>query len=463
MFRSFLETGLPLSDPHAGRLADEGNVPTSLGGGANQKSLKVLIDAYNRDLEHGTGISTYSRLLARALTELGHQTNWLFARETPKGADPLTGEVSFYDRPPVRSRIGSLLHTAKMLGGGAFGSSKVPASPVRQGGTVIIDPERPNEVNAYNAPGLYERAHYKHTVRGSFIQVAMRHRMDVFHLTAPLPVRMKGVRTVATIHDLIPLRLPYTTLDNKREIVRRLRTTVEMADRIITVSESSKNDIVNILQVDPAKISVTYQTTDLQPFRPSERNSLPRVLARYGLEFRRFALFVSAIEPKKNLRRLIEAFLEIDSPMPLVVVGKKAWMWEREIGDIESIFGPRALRRLRFLGYVPRADLRYLYAGANFLAFPSLYEGFGLPPLEAMQFGCPVLTSNVSSLPEICGEAALYVDPFDREDIREKIDRMISEPELRQWLIDAGKEQVQKFSFDRYVHRLGEAYSSLVK
>ena len=266
---------------------------------------------------------------------------------------------------------------------------------------------------------------------------------------------------MVTIHDLIPIRLPYTTLDNKREIIGRLRKSVEQASLVITVSEASKADIVNILHVDPDKVAVTYQTTDLKPFRPSERNALPRVLSRYGLEHRRFALFVSAIEPKKNLRRLIEAFLEVDTPMPLVIAGKKAWMWEREIGNIEATFGPRALRRLRFLGYVPRADLRYLYSGAAFLAFPSLYEGFGLPPLEAMQFGCPVLTSNVSSLPEICGEAALYVDPFDRDDIREKLERLVNEPELRKWLSEAGKTQAENYSFDRYVTRLGEAYDKL--
>jgi glycosyltransferase involved in cell wall biosynthesis len=454
---------LALSDPRIDTLSEAGGAQTSVRSTPTQPSLKVLIDAYNRDLEYGTGISTYSRELARALSALGHQTHWLFARTTPKHADPLTGEVSFFDRPPVRSRLGTVLHTVKMKAGGIFGSTKIPAFPVREGGTVIVDPERPHESNAYNASGLYERAHHKHTMRGSFIQVSIRDRVDVFHLTAPLPVRMKSVKTVATIHDLIPLRLPYTTLDNKREIVRRLRTTVKLADHIITVSESSKTDIVNILDVDPDKISVTYQATDLQPFRPSERNTLPRVLARFGLEYRRFALFVSAIEPKKNLRRLIEAFLEVDSPIPLVIVGKRAWMWEREIGDLEAVFGTRALRRLRFLGYVPRSDLRYLYAGANFFAFPSLYEGFGLPPLEAMQFGCPVLTSNVSSLPEICGEAALYVDPFDRDDIREKIERMLGEAELRQWLIDAGKEQAQRFSFDRYVERLGAAYSKIAR
>jgi glycosyltransferase involved in cell wall biosynthesis len=456
---------LALSDPHTSSGSPAPDTSTTATGATQPvRSLRILIDAYNRDLEHGTGISTYSRQLARALTALGHKTHWLFARETPKGADALTGEVTFFDRPAPLSRVGRVTHLLKRVSQGFFGSTRIDAQLIRDGGTVVIDPERPHEANAYNASGLYERAHYKHLLRGKFTGVSLHDPMDVFHLTAPLPVKVKSnktIKTVATIHDLIPLRLPYTTLDNKREIIRRLRTTVELADQIITVSESSKNDIVNILGVDPDRISVTYQTSDLAPFRPSEHSALPRVLSRYGLEHKRYALFVSAIEPKKNLRRLIEAFLEVDSPLPLVIVGKKAWMWENEIGNIETVFGARALRRLRFLGYVPRVDLRYLYAGANFLAFPSLYEGFGLPALEAMQFGCPVLTSNISSLPEICGEAALYVDPFDRDDMREKIERMLNEPELRTWLTEAGREQAGKFTFDAYVQRLGAAYGKL--
>jgi glycosyltransferase involved in cell wall biosynthesis len=428
------------------------------------RKLKILLDGFNRDLEHGTGIATYSRMLAQALQALGHETHWLFARSTPGGADALTEEVAFFDNGPDSSPPGTRLsRLMKRLRrkGQDFLHTSIDAHPIHEGGAVIRDPDRPYEPNAFNASELYHRAYHRHLRGAPFTAVNLKTKMDVFHLTAPLAVRVKNTHTVCTIHDLIPIRLPYTTTDNKHEIIRRLRSCAEHADLVFTVSESSKTDIVNILDVDPAKIAVTYQASDLQPFRPSERNGLPRVLARYGLEFQRFALFVSAIEPKKNLRRLIEAFLEVDTAMPLVIVGKRAWMWEKEIGNIEATFGPRALRRLRFLGYVPRNDLRYLYSGAAFLAFPSLYEGFGLPALEAMQFGCPVLTSNVSSLPEICGEAALYVEPFDRDDLREKLDRMVGEPDLRKWLSEAAKAQAALFSFDRYVTRLGEAYARL--
>lgn len=427
---------------------------------AAARPLSVLIDALNRDLETGTGISTYSRQLSRALKRLGHSTSWLFGRPVRLGQDVLTPEVLFHDRPAPDSRLGRMMtlatHWRHSLVGGEIVPERVQTSDI-----VIRDPDRPFEKDAYNASRLYSLAHHRHMATGRFTTVKAPKDVDVLHLSSALPLRMKNVRTVVTIHDLIPIRLPYTTLDNKREIIRRLRTCVEQADLVVTVSEASKADICTYLGAPPEKVEVTYQCSDMEPFRPSERHLLPRVLRRYGLDVQRYALFVSAIEPKKNLRRLIEAFLETDSGLPLVVVGKKAWMWEREIGELEATVGAKAMRRLRFLGYVPRADLRYIYAGAMFLTFPSLYEGFGLPPLEAMMSGCPVLASNTASLPEVCGEAALYVDPFDRDDMREKIERIINEPQLRDWLSKAGRARAESFSFDRYVERLGRAYKRL--
>lgn len=429
--------------------------------GRSRPSHRVLLDAHNRDLEQGTGISTYSRLLGEALTALGHEPSWLFARAAPRNADDLTREVAFFDlRDPPVGRIGAVVRAVGQMAGGLLPGA-VEARYMPASSTVIRDPLRPYEPRAYNAERVYDRAHQRHALRGEFLPLKIDRPVDILHLTAPLPIRMRGVRTVCTIHDLIPIRLPYTTLDNKREFIRRLRKSVAYSDLILTVSESSRNDIISVLGADPDKVAVTYQSSDLKPFRASERSALPRVLARYGLEPQRFILFVSAIEPKKNLRRVIDAYLEIDTNIPLVIAGKRAWMWQREIGDLEGAVGSKMMRRLRFLGYVPRNDLRYLYSGAQFLAFPSLYEGFGLPALEAMMFGCPVLTSNVSSLPEICGDAAIYVDPFDPDDIREKMDRLLQERDLRAWLSQAGLQQAQTFTFDRYVERLAAAYAKL--
>jgi glycosyltransferase involved in cell wall biosynthesis len=311
-------------------------------------------------------------------------------------------------------------------------------------------------------PRLYGTAIARHLVRRSFTTVRLPEAVDIFHLTAPLPVRIKNAgATILTLHDLIPLRLPYTTLDNRREILRRFQTAAQQADLILTVSESTKRDIVALLKIPPERIRVTYQTTDIQPLRPSERNDLGRVLHRFGLSADGYCLFVGAIEPKKNVGRLIEAFLESDIALPLVIVGRKAWLWDREIGRFMDVADTRIARRLKFLNYVSRNELRYLYAGAQFLAFPSLYEGFGLPLLEGMRFGLPVLTSNTSALPEIGGEAALYVDPYDVRDIRDKLERLAGEADLRRLMSEAALKQAEKFSFERYRNALAEATRQL--
>jgi glycosyltransferase involved in cell wall biosynthesis len=158
---------------------------------------------------------------------------------------------------------------------------------------------------------------------------------------------------------------------------------------------------------------------------------------------------------------MIEAFLDVDTPMPLVIVGRKAWMWESELGWIDTALDEKTRKRLRFLGFVEREDLRRLYAGARFFLFPSLYEGFGLPALEAMTLGCPVITSNASSLREVCGDAAVYADPLDRSDILRKIELLMAENSLRETLAQARPSQAAKFSFQAHVERLAAAYRGL--
>ncbi|RYD76526.1 MAG: glycosyltransferase family 1 protein [Verrucomicrobiaceae bacterium] len=272
---------------------------------------------------------------------------------------------------------------------------------------------------------------------------------------------MKGAKSVVSILDLIPIKLPYTTTDNKAEFVARVRKCAKDAELIVTISEASKSDIVSVLDIDPAKIAVTYLPSDIGHMSDDERQRLPHSLSRFGLTPNGYLLFVGAQEPKKNLRRLIEAFLDVDTSIPLVIAGPRGWMWEQEVGAALAPLSDKARSRIRFTGYVERSDLRRLYAGALAFVYPSLYEGFGLPALEAMKSGCPVITSSSSSLPEVCGDAALYVDPFDREDIRNAIERLIGNSDLRRTLSSLGIERAQLFSFDNYLASLGSAYSRL--
>jgi glycosyltransferase involved in cell wall biosynthesis len=425
-----------------------------------QRPLKVLIDAYNRDLEHGTGIATYSRILDDALHAQGHDTYWLYGRDSTLGAGAVDEEVTFHDPPVPMIR---LLRRAQAIGrlidGVTHSSSdaKRVACGVVSQARLGVDSSR-----IFNAPGLYRRAFFRHALKGREYEVRLPEKMDLAHLTSALPIRIRDTPTITTLHDVIPLRLPNTTADNKQKYLRLLRNSIASADLVFTVSDASKADIVNVLDVPEEKVFVTYQASDLEPLDQKEAVRLPNVLARHGLERGKYVLFVSAIEPKKNLRRLIDAFLEIDTDMPLVIVGEKAWMWRDEIGDLDEAFGAVARSRLRFLGYTQRDDLRFLYSGAMMLAFPSLYEGFGLPMLEAMRMKCPILTSDTAALREVAGDAAVFVDPLDRNDIRIQLERVMQDSALRKALVEKGNVRAQDFSMARYVERLSEGYARVI-
>ena len=285
--------------------------------------------------------------------------------------------------------------------------------------------------------------------------------MDIWHATYFTPITVSGAAKVTTIHDLVPIRLPHTTLNDKGIFVQQVRDAIKSSQLIICVSENTKNDILQYFDVNPDKLYVTYQPINLNK-RPPEKEAVDQKLNYYGLKNKHYILFVGAIEPKKNIRRLIEAFLSIDTDMPLVIVGKKAWLWENELELFSVKWGnEHMLRKIRLLEYVPISDLPILYKGAQCLTFPSLYEGFGLPPLEAMSLGCPVVTSSVSSLPEICGNAALYVDPYDERDIAVKLEQILSDDELKTKLIQNGYERAEYFSMENYIKRLAAAYSKV--
>jgi glycosyltransferase involved in cell wall biosynthesis len=422
--------------------------------------MRVLLDGDYRRQTEGTGISTYARTLASGLGALDHQVAWLSGATAPARADPLVDEASALDRPPpVRGLRQQAQTAARMLGG--LTTPMASARRLSRPDAVTAETGAARSEEVLLAPDLFVRAHYRHMLLRQFTEVRAPIPVDVLHLTAPLPVRMRGVKTAVTIHDLVPARLPYTTPDNKAEFIDRVRTSVALADLVIAVSEASKADIVELLGVDPAKIAVTYQPSDLAPLPPAEHADLPRLLSRFDLSPDGYALFVGAIEPKKNLRRQIEAFLEVDTGLPLVIVGARAWMWEREIGGVLESLGESARKRLRFPGYVSRTDLQRLYAGAHIFLFASLHEGFGLPALDALAAGRPAIVAQTSALPEVCGEAAVYVDPFDRASIRGGIEKLLGDDALRRSLAQKGPAQAEKFSAAAYLDRLRAAYARL--
>ncbi|HET9449299.1 MAG TPA: glycosyltransferase family 1 protein, partial [Aggregicoccus sp.] len=313
--------------------------------------------------------------------------------------------------------------------------------------------------SVYNLPECFERANrlFQHT--RLLTRLAPRRPPRIWHATYPLPMTVRGAKQLTTVHDLIPLRLPHTTLDDKEFFFGLVREAVRRSDLVLTVSEHTRKDLLEQFDVAPEKVVVTYQPVP-EPAPGVARREAQRLLRTHQLRSGEYLLFVGNIEPKKNLGRLLEAYAGIDTELPLVVVGRKAWLWEQELRKAGPLLEGSARRppRLRLLDYVSREDLDALYANAALLAFPSLYEGFGLPPLEAMSLGCPVLTSETSSMPELCGEAALYVDPYSVGDLRAKLTRMLESEPLRRQLALKGREQVRRFNMQDYRRRLSQAY-----
>ena len=434
--------------------------PTPLAG------REVLIDTYNIRLKHGSGIKTYGMTLIAALRALGADVSLLGDRRIGvKSNEPALAEVMFYNPQdkPISKWWGRWQNAKRGLQS-LTGRIKPTEIDHRH---VLPDKAMrkvPGLDRVYNAQGIYDSANAMFRRLKKVTRLSPPRNVDVWHATTLLPIVVDGAKMVTTIHDLIPLRLPYTTLDDKKFFFRLTQEAIKRSDLITTVSECTKRDIQLFFDVPDDKIAVTYQSIDFKPYQPDE--SLEHVvLERYNLQPGKYLLFVGNIEPKKNVIASIKAAAMLATDMPLVVVGRKAWMWEEQLESVNSLFGPKKRRinqRFRALDFVAKADLPALYANAFCFLFPSLYEGFGLPPLEAMAHGCPVISSNVSSLPEVCGNAAMYVDPHEPESIRQSIERLLNDEDKRKQMIAAGYERLAFFSPQNYAERLAVAYEQVL-
>lgn len=423
--------------------------------------INILIDCYNLELVQGTGIKTYGLSLIKALNQLEANVNLLCSRHSGSNNSVLN-EVLFFDRQIAKNQrfnqIKSLISIATQFYPKAK-SIKNSGFIVKQESDLFFDlVDGENIFSIYNC---YDITNFLYEKFKLTLKIKVEKKIDIWHATYPIPLEVNNAKKITTIHDLIPLKLPYTTLDNKEFFFKNIKNAIKNSNLIVTVSENTKKDILDIFNVDSDKVYVTYQPV-IETKYTSNKDDLVVFLGQYGLRFQEYILFVGAIEPKKNLGRLIEAYVKLDTSMPLVIVGKKGWLWTDEIGRLQSVYSKFFLEKIKFLEYISRSDLTYLYQGACCFVFPSLYEGFGLPPLEAMALGCPTVVSNVSSLPEVCGDAALYVDPYNVISIRDGIEKLINNFSLRAQLSLAGKERAKLFSFNNYVTRLYEAYQKVI-
>ncbi|MBI3549157.1 MAG: glycosyltransferase family 4 protein [Elusimicrobia bacterium] len=279
--------------------------------------------------------------------------------------------------------------------------------------------------------------------------------VDVFH-TQYVGVRAGGAKLVLTIHDLSFEYFPESFPRDRALFLKMTRFSAKAASAILTVSENTKRDLVRLYGIPAEKIHVIYNAAH-PSFAPCpDRAKVEAARRTYGIA-RDYFLSVGALQPRKNLRRLIDAYnicrRDPRFDQELVIVGAKAWGRDN--------LADGGAPDVRFLGYVAEEDLPLLYNGATALAYPSLYEGFGLPVVEAMSCGTPVIASSTSSLPEVCGEAALYVDPLSVGSIAGALKTMASNEGLRDRLSAEGLRQAGKFSWREAARKTLEVYESV--
>jgi len=308
------------------------------------------------------------------------------------------------------------------------------------------------------------------TVRTHFHLPFVLHRLrvDLLHMPWFYAPALVPCRLVITVHDLTDL--VYSAVGSRVLHAGRLhmaRRALLHASRILAVSQSSKRELARVFRIPESKIDVIYNALDERFTREPLTADAERILERHAVNHP-FVLYAGNIKPQKNLPRLIEAFAVAKAELrehrelaslKLLVIGDEL----AKHPDLRrAVVRTRVREDVRFLGFVPHGVLRVFYARARAFLFPSLYEGFGLPPLEAMAHGTPVLTSNVSSLPEVLGQAALLVNPENVFDIARGIRQVLTDDTLRQELIQRGYEQVQRYSWKRSAEQVLQVYESVV-
>lgn len=432
----------------------------------------ILYEAHNLTVSGGTGIATYARALAEGAGRLGYDVDGLFGVERGlTRSDHRLNEVLAFDAidadkwpHPLEVAWRNVRYPFNALGG--LRPIELPRSGLVMGPTA--DALRPFR-RVFAATRLIDDAMAHFKIYGRPAQIKLPDRPDLFHATHPVPLTLKGCPNIYTIHDLVPLRLPYTTLDNKKYFYRLLTTLARTADHIVTVSEYSRRDIVEHLGIDERRVTNTYQAVDIAPGLLARRDGeVADDLGKlFGLPFGGYFLFYGAIEPKKNVSNLVDAYAASGSRLPLILAGGVGW---QNRGDMRKIRDERFTnfridgdivrrqRQVRRLDYLPRDQLLTLIRGARALLFPSIYEGFGLPVIEAMALGTPVVTSDGSSLTEVAGDAALLVDPYSVDSIAWAIRAIEADADLRGELVERGRARAKKFSPGAYDERLRQLY-----
>jgi glycosyltransferase involved in cell wall biosynthesis len=330
---------------------------------------------------------------------------------------------------------------------------------------------RPGDAEAINELGANFRAVPETTKPYSIGEqvwiplILVRERVHLLHEPHYVLPPATRCRSVVTIHDCIHLMFPQYLPGKLAHVYARtsMWSAVHKSDRILTVSEASKRDILRFFGIDGGKVEVIYNAIDERFLAPPDEERMHQVRERYQLDHP-FLLYIGNIKPHKNLERLIDAFGRVRAngldDLRLVIIGDEISKYPPLR---QAVHRHRLDKYVRFLGFQPYDTLAAFYRLARAFVFPSLYEGFGLPPLEAMACGTPVVTSNVSSLPEIAGGAAILVDPYEPSSIAEGVTQAVSNETLRSELIDRGLARARDFSWSQSVAAIHRIYMEVLE
>ena len=292
---------------------------------------------------------------------------------------------------------------------------------------------------------------------------------SIYHATffsLPESVRKAAsLKKVVTIYDLIPLMHP-EWFDDKDQVVRQTIALLPPDAHVVTISQATKDDFCNYTGFDPARVEPILLAASPALFYPeTDKARQQAVRQQFGLGDGPYLLSLATLEPRKNIDHLIRCFARLvesrDLPanVNLVLVGARGWLLDGLMAELDR--NPQVKSRLIITGFVPDEDLAALYSGALAFVYPSLYEGFGLPPLEAMQCGLPVITSNVSSLPEVVGNAALLVAPTDADALCDAILTLVNKPDVRADLSARALARSMHFSWDKFVRQHVDFYKRI--
>lgn len=337
---------------------------------------------------------------------------------------------------------------------------------------------REKDIKKFTQPNVkikfYPFSDYKKYLPGAYSEILgtatlSKEKLDVLHSTSPhsrIPSSYRG-KCIVTFHDLAYYKIPkcYSPVRiAKEKAVYNLMA--GKADRIIAVSESTKKDMEEIFKVSEEKINVIYSGLDKR-FFDEPKTEGKKILEKYGIT-KKYILFLGTLEPSKNVTRLLESFAifkektkkeNLKFDYQLVLAGKRGWLSKEYLRTIKDL---GLSKDVIFTGYVIGDELVPLFKNSQFFIMPSLYEGFGMTVLEAFATGTPAIVSRVSSLPELCGDAAYFIDPMNKDEILEAMERLSEDENLRNELRVKGLEQARKFDWKKTAQETIEVYKSFI-